>query len=149
MGEIVKVDEKNINGNQIHFYVVQIRDLMIWVAADEAGKAGLRAPTLKGDYDQLFAIFQSPGTPLPDDRFERKTQLLNRMKDGKLSSMCEVVRDLVRFRRTKKLNDYDNMILERARNFLMAEWTFSLSIPLGEAQLELTKLLEVPEIAVQ
>ena len=50
------------------------------------------------------------------------------MKDGRLESICQVIRDLVVFRQTKKLNDYDNAILDRAQNFLINEWQISLGV---------------------
>jgi hypothetical protein len=44
-------------------------------------------------------------------------------------------------RNLKKLNDDDRSILERAKNFLLAEWTFSLEVPMAKAYSELGLLL--------
>jgi RNA polymerase-interacting CarD/CdnL/TRCF family regulator len=64
------------------------------------------------------------------------------MKDGQLESICKVIRDLVAFRRLKKLNDFDAAILERAQKFLLNEWQISLGTPKAEAERELNALLE-------
>ncbi len=141
LGEIVQMDEKFIHEREMLCYVVSVRDLTIWVMADEAGKSGLRRPTPGSEFNKLFAILSSPGEPLPMDRFERKTLLLDRMKDGKLASICSVIRDLVLFRQGKKFNDYDKSTLERAKDLLLAEWVYSLSVPSVQAKSELMQLL--------
>ena len=140
-GEIVQLDTKNVQEHQMPYFVVRIRDFSIWVADDENAKANLRLPTSANDFENLFSILHSPGEPLPVDRFERKKLLASRMRDGKLTSICSVVRDLNLQRNMKKLNDDDRTILERAKNFLLAEWTFSLAVPMAKAHSELGLLL--------
>ena len=141
LGEIVQIDEKYIHERQMLCYVVSIRDMTIWVMADEAGKSGLRLPTPGRDFEKLFAILRSPGEPLPVDRFERKTELLDRMKDGKLASICSVIRDLILYRQARKFNDYDKSTLERAKDLLLAEWMYSRSVSLVQAKSELMQIL--------
>jgi RNA polymerase-interacting CarD/CdnL/TRCF family regulator len=141
LGEIVQMDEKFIHERQMLCYVVSIRGMTIWVMADDAGKSGLRLPTPGSDFEKLFAILSSPGEPLPVDRFERKTFLFDRMKDGRLASICSVIRDLALYRQGKKFNDYDKSTLERAKDFLLAEWMYSLSVSLAQANHKLMQLL--------
>ena len=140
-GEIVQLDVKNIQERQTPYFVVRIRDFSIWVVADETAEANLRLPASASDFENVIGILHSPGEPLPIDRFERKKLLALRMRDGKLASICSVIRDLTSQRTLKKLNEDDRSILERARNFLLAEWTFSLSVPMAKAYSELGTLL--------
>ena len=141
LGEIVQMDEKFIHERQMLCYVVRTRDLTIWVTADNPDESSIRLPTPGSDFENLFDILRSPGKPLPIDRYERKTHLNERMKDGNLSSICTVIRDLAFYRRGKKLNDYDKSTLERAQSFLLSEWMYSLSVSLVQANNELTQLL--------
>jgi RNA polymerase-interacting CarD/CdnL/TRCF family regulator len=143
LGEIIQMDEKFIHERQMLCYVVRTRDLTIWVTADEPGKSSIRRPTPGSEFEKLFAILRSPGRPLPVDRFERKTYLTEQMKDGKLASICSVIRDLFFYRREKKLNEYDNSTLERAQSFLLTEWMYSLSVSRVQANNELMQLLGV------
>lgn len=143
LGEIIQMDERLIHERQTLCYVVRIRDLTIWVTADEPEKLSIRMPTPRRDFEKLFAILRSPAEPLPVDRYERRTHLVGRMKDGTLVSMCEVIRDLVSHRRQKALNDNDKLTLERARNFLLAEWAHSLSISSIQANDDLQQMLGV------
>lgn len=141
LGEIVQLDQKFIHEREEVCYVVRTRDMTIWVTADKSAKSTIRRPTPRSDFANLFEILRSPGDPLPVDRFERRTQLIDRMKDGKLTSICSVIRDLVFLRREKKLNDYDKATLDRAQSLLLAEWMYSLSVPLVQANNELMQLL--------
>lgn len=149
-GEIIQIDEKELAGRRQEYYVVQIRDMMLWVPVtgsydgngNNGGNGGsLRRPTPADDFERLFKILTGPADVLTDDRMERKTLLLERLKDGTLESVCLVIRDLVNHGRVKKMNDYDSAILERARNFLLNEWSVALAIPLSQAAMELQELI--------
>jgi RNA polymerase-interacting CarD/CdnL/TRCF family regulator len=142
LGEILRLEEKFIHERKMLCYVVRIRDMTIWVNADEMGKSGLRRPTRDNDFEKLFALLKSEGDPLPEDAYQRRTALIERMKDGSLSSICTVIRDLNGYRKQKKYNDHDKSILERAKNFLLSEWMHSRSVSSEQVNTELNKLLE-------
>ena len=141
-GEIIQVDEKELSGRKSLYYVVQIKDLTLWVPVDAADTASLRYPTPASDFDTLFAIMSSPGEPLSENRLERKARLCEMMRDGKLESICRVIRDLAYFNRTKKLSESDQSILERAQSFLLNEWEISLSVSYIQAERDLKHLLQ-------
>jgi len=142
MGDVIQLDEKLLGGQMTRCYVVRIRDLTIWVPIHQVGDSSLRLPTPRDEFENLFAILCSPGELLSNDRLERRTQLIEKIKDGKLESICQVVRDLSFYRQAKKLNDHDKTILERAQSFLLNEWRLALTVSLPEAELELKRLLE-------
>ena len=146
-GEIIQLDEKNISGQNTLYYVVQIRDLTLWVPVNGGSQHSLRLPTSTREFGKLFKILRGPGDKISDDRYERKTQLTERMREGTLDSICSIIRDLTTFSYAKKLNDYDAALLERAKKFLLDEWKISLSVPLSDAQRELDLLLEEGRIA--
>jgi RNA polymerase-interacting CarD/CdnL/TRCF family regulator len=141
LGEIVKVEEKVVLGKCALYYVVQIRDFLIWVQANEIGEASLRKPTPDNEFNDLFSILRSPGEALPEDCLVRKQHLRDQMRNGKLYGICRVVRDLTSFSRVKPLNENDKSILTRARNFLITEWGLSLSVTPEQAERELAHML--------
>lgn len=143
LGEIIQLDEKKLQGKTLQYYVVQIRDLTLWVPAGDEGETCLRYPTPASEFRELFTILKQPGEPLSENRLLRKTQLADQLKDGKLSSICRTVRDLTVQGRVKKLNENDTQYLDRARNLLLTEWAVSLSVPLEQARDELNHLLGV------
>lgn len=142
IGEITQLDEKVIAGHSGRYYVVQIGDLTIWVPRNETGEHCLRFPTPAREFQALFRLLASPGEPLSADRFTRKMQLTELMGDRSLASVCRVIRDLVHYKRTNKINENDNSILKHARDFLLSEWSLALAVPIHQAERELSHLLE-------
>lgn len=143
LGTIVQIEEKVISGKTARYYVVRIRDLTLWVSADESGECRLRRPTPDSEFSHLFDILRGPGATLSPDRLERRLYLQEQMRDGKLEGVCRVVRDLTSYCSTKKLNDNDKSMLERARKLLITEWELSLRVTSAQAEHELTKMLGV------
>ena len=141
-GEILQLDKKEVSGKMNTYYMVKTNTLTLWVPIDNNGERSLRPLTPRSQFKKLFQILTGPGEPLTEDRLDRKAELTERLRNGKIVSVCEVIRDLNQFNRKKKLNDYDSAILDRAKNFLISEWMISLSIPRQQAEKELRELLE-------
>ncbi len=140
-GEIVRIETKPIHGQLINCYVVRTTDMTIWVPIDEAQQHSIRVATPASEFTQMLAILTNPPEKLPEDRAMRKDLLSERMRDGQMSSIFHVVRDLSSYKQSVKLNDVERSILERAINALLAEWTSSLGIARPQAQQALFELL--------
>ena len=151
IGQIVNLEERALSGSKAIYYVVQVRDMTVWVPADSKVGTRLRSPTPKLRFERLLAILSSPSEPLPEDRLERKTRLLELLKDSRPESLCQVIRDLSAYQKqhVRPLNDNDQIILKQSRNTLLGEWEFVLSMTHAEAAHELHRLLTsaLPEIA--
>jgi CarD family transcriptional regulator len=144
-GEIIQLDEKSLSGRTQQYYVVKTSNLTVWVPVDQAGDRKLRLPTPKSDFKVLFQILASPGKPFSRERNERRLQLVERLKDHELASICGIIRDLTLHKRLNKMNDNDNATLARNRNVLIYEWSIASSISSQQAEKELGKLLEADE----
>jgi RNA polymerase-interacting CarD/CdnL/TRCF family regulator len=143
IGQIVNLEERALAGVKTIYYVVQAKDIMVWVPADSNVESRLRPPTPKDRFEGLLAILSSPSEPLPQERLERKTHLLKLLKDSRPESLCQVIRDLTAYQKqqTRPMYDNDQMILKQARNTLLGEWGFVLSITHAQAEHELHRLL--------
>lgn len=142
LGEIVRIEEKTIRGQLESCYVFCTSDLTIWIPiTNDMDQCSLRRPTTPEEFTRLFDILASPSEELVGDRVLRKNQLMAQIKDGQLASICRVVRDLTHFKRISKLNDQERSILERTVNSLLTEWTYSLEIPLSQAQQAMSAML--------
>ena len=142
LGDIVNIEDKRVLDSTARCYEVRTPNLTVWVSIDAGGQNTLRDPTPRSKFKRLFAVLRGPVESLPEDRNERKKLLLEMLSDGQLKSVCQVVRDLSNYGREKNMGADDKSILERARNSLLAEWEFSLSVPLPEAERKLRKLLD-------
>ena len=140
-GTIIQLEEKELDGKTSQYFVVQTHDLTLWVPNSDSGEKCLRLPTPAEDFNHLFKVLASGGEPLSTDRLERKLDLTARMKSGLLEEVCTVVRDLIFQKRSSKMNENDNATLERAREFLLSEWSVALDVPVQQAYHELESLL--------
>jgi RNA polymerase-interacting CarD/CdnL/TRCF family regulator len=141
LGEIERIEDKIIDGRSTSCYVVHTLDLLIWIPIDDLPQSSLRMPTPPEECERLVAILHSPSEALLGDRLLRKDQLMLQMKSGQLASICRVVRDLTHYKRSARLTDQEASILKRAIASLLTEWTYSLKIPLSQAQQSMTNLL--------
>jgi RNA polymerase-interacting CarD/CdnL/TRCF family regulator len=141
LGQIIRLEERDLFGLKRLYYAVQIRDLTVWVPSDGELKHRLRAPTSKSAFKELIDILSNPGEPLPEDRQERKTLLLGLLRDGRTQSLCQIIRRLHAYRKIRPLNDSDQSILKQSQSALLGEWGFVLSITPAQAELELHRQL--------
>jgi RNA polymerase-interacting CarD/CdnL/TRCF family regulator len=148
IGQIVNLEERALAGAKAVYYVVQVKDMTVWVPADSKVGNRLRPPTPKFRFERLLAILSSASEPLPEDRLERKNRLLELLQDGRPESLCQVIRDLSAYQKKlgKPMNDNDQMILRQSRNTLLGEWGFVLSLTRAQAEHELHRLL-TPELS--
>jgi RNA polymerase-interacting CarD/CdnL/TRCF family regulator len=141
LGQVVGLEERVIAGQKTLYYAVKVRDLTVWVPADDNLEKRLRVPTPAAMFEKLFTILTGSGEPLPIDRLERKTRLAEQFKEGRAESLCRVIRDLFAFQQGKTLNDNDQILMKRAQNALLGEWVFSLSVPPTQAESDMYRLL--------
>jgi RNA polymerase-interacting CarD/CdnL/TRCF family regulator len=150
IGQIVNLEERALAGTKTIYYVVQVRDMTVWVPADSHIATRLRPPTPKFRFERLLATLSSPSQPLPEDRVERKNHLQALLQDGRTESLCMVIRDLTAYQKQlgKPMNDHDQMMLKQSRKTLLGEWGFVLSITPAQAEHDLHRLLNAaPEEA--
>jgi RNA polymerase-interacting CarD/CdnL/TRCF family regulator len=148
LGQIVGLEERTLSGTRILYYAVKVRDMTVWVPADDELDKRLRQPTPASGFKHLFAILSDEGEPLPEDRQERKLRMVEALKDGRAESLCRVIRDLSAYRLGKSLNESDQSLLKRAQTALLGEWSFSLSIPEAQAAMDLFRLLKAEPVEV-
>lgn len=141
-GEIVLIEERPIHGQVTNCYVVRTANMTIWVPIDMERQQSIRSATPPAEFSRLLQILSGPGEPLPEDRAIRKDLLTARMREGQMSSIFHVVRDLTTYKRSAKLNDNERGILEKAITALLEEWVSSLGVTHAQAQHDMYALLE-------
>lgn len=145
-GHVVQIEERAIADRKKLYYAISIRDLTIWVPADEQLEFRLRRPTTRKGFKSLFAILTGTAEPLPVDRQERRTWLAEKLKDGQAASLCRAMRDLATFQQEHSVNYNDSNLMKRLRDALLGEWSYALAVPIFKADAELSRMLAV-EIA--
>ncbi len=141
LGTIIAIDEIHLAGITQQYYVVEIEPLKLWVPFAEAHGGSLRFPTESTQFKRFFNILRTPGESLPDNQYQRKLLLRERMQKRSLEDLCHVIRDLTDRSRHHPLNQNDASVLFRAEEHLLDEWALSLGVERSKALRELEILL--------
>jgi RNA polymerase-interacting CarD/CdnL/TRCF family regulator len=148
LGSIVRLENRELLGKKTLYYAVQVGDMTVWVPNDDQLSTRLRRPSTKPQLNRLKTLLTKPGATLPQDRHERKTLLLEMLKDGKAESLCKVIRSLVVFAKNHPLNDHDQALLKRAQTALLAEWSHALDSTPELVELQLHRQIAVPTTSI-
>jgi CarD family transcriptional regulator len=141
LGTVVSIDQMDLAGITQEYYVVKVDLLKLWVPVEDARAGSIRLPTEKVQFKVLFDILRTPGISLPDNQYQRKTVLRERMQKRSLEDLCHVIRDLTDRSNQHTLNQYEASVLFRAEEHLLDEWVLSLDVERTEALRELEVLL--------
>src|SRR5688500_7138793 len=113
VGYVAKLEESTLSGESLQYYAIQLVDMTIWVPADDVLDTRLRLPTHTAEFKRLMGILSHPGEPLPVDRRERKTLLLEWLRDGRTESLFRVIRSLATYRQEHNLNMDEQALMKR------------------------------------
>jgi RNA polymerase-interacting CarD/CdnL/TRCF family regulator len=144
LGTVIRLEHRELLGHKMLYYAVQVGDMTVWVPNDDQLSTRLRRPSTRGQLPRLRRLLSRSGATLPQDRHERKTLLFELLKDGRVESLCKVIRSLVVYGKRHPLNDHDQALLKRAQTALIAEWGHALSVAPEQAELQLGKLIGIP-----
>ena len=141
LGQIMAIEERTINEVKGPYFMVNVANLTIWIPMDENLKSRLRRPNNAAGFMESISVLSEPAESLPSDYRQRNLQLHDMLKDGGVEAYCKVIRDLSAYRQGRPSSDHDNALMKHAQNILIREWSYSLSITPGAAQLELNQLI--------
>ena len=122
--EVVGIEEREIAGSRLAFYVLRALDTddKVLVPTESAEARGLRALVSPADAPGLYELLDSPGTlDLKEPPNRRHRQLKERLDTGSVSDVAGVYRDLQRLREKKILSFGEVRMLETARARLATE----------------------------
>src|SRR5512133_3784904 len=94
LGTVIAIDQMDLDGEAKQYYVVKVDLLNLWVPVDEANIGSIRLPTESIQFKALFDILRTPGKRLPEQHYQRKMALRERMQKTTLEGLCHVIRDL-------------------------------------------------------
>lgn len=141
LGKVVAIDQIEQAGALRQYYVVEVGVLKLWVTVEDADLGSIRLPTESVHFDALFEILRGPGNPLPDNQYQRKLELRQRIQKRTPEDLCQLIRDLTDWASRHTLNAYDASVLFRAEEALLDEWVLSLGVERASALRELEGLL--------
>jgi RNA polymerase-interacting CarD/CdnL/TRCF family regulator len=142
VGQIVRLEEKQFAGRDLEwYYEVNTAKSTVWVGLTTMESAGMRALTAPNGLNQCRQVLKGKPHPLNPDHNQRRLEIIERLKQGSLLTMCEVVRDLTAHGWRKPLAEADGAALRRTTEMLYEEWANTAGVTAPEASQEVQALL--------
>ncbi len=141
VAEVVGVEEKEISGSVIRFYVLRIvdTDMRIMVPLAKAQEVGLRQIIEEEEIEEVFDILKEKEVHVDKQTWNRRYRgFMEKIKTGSLFEVAEVYRDLYRLKSTKTLSFGERRMLDTAKNLIVKE----LSVARGISERTMEKEIE-------
>ena len=124
VAEVISIEEKDIAGNRLKFYVLRILDTnrKIMVPVNNAKSVGLRRPISEEEIEEIFAILRERTIAFDNQTWNRRYRgFMDKIKTGSVFDVAEVMRDLYRLKAEKSLSFGERRMLETARALIVKE----------------------------
>ncbi len=135
-GIIKKIEEKRILGQTRQYYTLQLpcNDINIMIPVDSGESVGIREISSKEKMQKVLKILAAASTPMDSNWNRRYRENMDKLKTGDIEQVAEVVRNLVRSDRTRKLSTGERKLLSGARRILISEFVLSMGMSWDEAE---------------
>ena len=136
VGKIEAIDEKEIGGQKIKCYVLNIlgKDLKIIVPMFNAQKVGLRQIIKEDEVERVLNILRDEINNMPPKWNKRYSFNLDKIRTGSIYEIAEVFKNLTRLGRKKELSFGERKMLDSTKELIVVEIAHSKKI--GTAQAE-------------
>lgn len=122
-GIIEKIEKKKILGQIREYYILRVPcgDMKIMIPVDKTEDIGVRPIIPKSRLPEVFALLSAESTEMSSNWNRRYRENLEQLKSGDICKVAEVVRNLVRTDRAKKLSTGEKKMLINAKQILISE----------------------------
>jgi CarD family transcriptional regulator len=145
VAEVISIEEKDIAGQRLQFYVLRILDTnrKIMVPVANARSVGLRPPISEKEIQEIFAILKERTIAFDNQTWNRRYRgFMDKIKTGSVYDVAEVMRDLYRLKAEKSLSFGERRMLETARALIVKEIAVTRSNSEDMVQAEIEKIFE-------
>ncbi|MEZ4820247.1 MAG: CarD family transcriptional regulator [Bdellovibrionota bacterium] len=133
VGQIERVENKEISGSILTFYVMRIldSDMTVMIPKTALTSAGIREIITTSQVSKVFKIFEDQDVVIDTTTWNRRyREYMEKIKTGSVYEIAEVMRDLYVLKKTKTLSFGERKMLDTARSLLVKE----LAIAKGEKE---------------
>ena len=122
-GVVQKIEEKKILGEVKQYYVLKLpcNDMDVMIPTDAELSVGIRKIVDKDDIEKAVAILSSQSSSMNANWNRRCRDNMDMLKTGDIFKVEEVVRNLTRIDRDKKLSAGEKKMLTNAKQVLVSE----------------------------
>jgi CarD family transcriptional regulator len=145
VGVIERIENKEISGSILSFYVIRIidSDVTVMIPTNNIQTAGLREIIPPGKVNQVFKIFAKKDVVIDTTTWNRRyREYMEKIKTGSVFEIAEVMRDLYVLKKTKTLSFGERKMLDTARNLLIKELALAKSVSEEDIERNIRKIFE-------
>jgi CarD family transcriptional regulator len=122
-GVIEDIEEKLVLGEVRKYYVLHVPygDMKIIIPCEACEQVGVRDIIDRRDIAVIEAALKKGSTQMSGNWNRRYRENMEKLKTGDLCEVCEVLRNLMRADRVKKLSSGEKKMMNNARQILVSE----------------------------
>jgi CarD family transcriptional regulator len=139
-GVIEAIEEKMILGESRRYYILHIPfgDMKVMIPCDSTDSVGVRSIIAESQLPSVEKALADDSTEMSENWNRRYRDNMEKLKTGDLQDVCEVVRNLMRIDKVKKLSTGEKKMLSNAKQILLSE----LILVCNKNSEEVTELIE-------
>lgn len=140
-GVVENIEDKLILGEIRSYYIIEVLHgrMRVMVPVSGSEQVGLRAITDHAGIRLMMDTLAAESTPMDDNWNRRNRDNMDKLRTGKVDQVAEVVRNLMRVDRIKKLSTGEKKLLNNARQILVGEIALVENVTEEEAAVMIDK----------
>ncbi len=122
-GIVETIEEKEILGELRQYYILKVSwgDMKMMIPVDTSDEIGVRFIISAEKIDDVINVLKDESTEMSDNWNRRYRENMDKLKTGDILQVAEVVRNLIRTERRKKLSAGEKKMLNNAKQILVSE----------------------------
>ncbi len=122
-GTIEKIESREILGEVKEYYILNIScgGMSLMLPVDNCDKIGVRTIVSEVELREALCILGQESTQMLDNWNKRQRANMEKLKSGEILVTAEIVRNLTRIDRCKKLSAGEKKMLSNAKKVLVSE----------------------------
>ena len=122
-GVIQEIEKKNILGETREYYILRLPcgDMNVMIPVNNSDDIGIRPIISEKEIEQVFFVLRSETTEMSSNWNRRYRENMDKIRTVDILEVAEVVRNLTRTDRVKKLSTGEKKMLSNAKQILESE----------------------------
>lgn len=122
-GIIEEIEEKKILGESRKYYILKVPcgDMKIMIPIDNSDEIGVRSIISTEEMCAVKELLSGDSTEMSSNWNRRYRENMEKLKTGDINNVAEVVRNLMRTDKEKKLSTGEKKMLSNAKQILISE----------------------------
>jgi CarD family transcriptional regulator len=142
VGQVKKIEKKRLDQTKTEYYKVQANNSIFWVPVKNPNSDRIRPLTSTSSLKKALRFLKKTPHEMESNHNKRESRINKIRAEGKLSSICKIIRDLSAKEREKSLSTTEKQALDTFIDLLLREWSVCAGISIQDAQHKLQEYLK-------